>query len=152
MVISIIKICILSVISIILIYNIIDIFKRYLNVKMYNVDMYLDISFEEVNDMIDNFIYSIFNTYIILEGYAINTELISQSEEDSINKDIGLLIGQRMSKNMFDKISLFYSKESIPDILSEKIGMVVMNYRITHNEDVKLVINQEREQKNKKSK
>ena len=114
---------------------------------MYSIDMYLDISFEEVDSMVDSFIHSIFNSYIILEGYAINTEIITQSEEDSINKDIGTLIGERMSKNMFDKLGLFYSKESIPDVLSEKIGMIVMNYRINHNEDVKLMVNQDREQK-----
>mgnify|MGYP001022109008 CR=1 FL=1 len=145
--ISILKIFIFFIAFIILLYTISSILKEYLRIKMYSIDMYLDISFEEVDSMVDSFIHSIFNSYIILEGYAINTEIITQSEEDSINKDIGTLIGERMSKNMFDKLGLFYSKESIPDILSEKIGMIVMNYRINHNEDVKLMVNQDREQK-----
>ena len=145
--ISILKIFIFFIAFIILLYTISSILKEYLRIKMYSIDMYLDISFEEVDSMVDSFIHSIFNSYIILEGYAINTEIITQSEEDSINKDIGTLIGERMSKNMFDKLGLFYSKESIPDVLSEKIGMIVMNYRINHNEDVKLMVNQDREQK-----
>lgn len=120
--------------------------------KRYNIDMYLDITFDEVNTMIDNYISNIFDTYVILEGYAINSEVISQKEENDINRDIGTLVGSRMSKPMHDKICLFFSTNSIPDVLSEKIGMMVMNYRINHNNNVEQLINQEREnrQSNKK--
>lgn len=128
-------------------YFIVSITSKYFNEKRYNTDISISVSFTEVNDMIDDYISEIFNSYIIMEGFAINTVLISQNEEIEIIRDVSKLVADRMSKILYNKLSIFYNNSAISDIISEKIGMLVMNYRLNHNQNVAYIINQEREDK-----
>lgn len=88
-------------------------------------------SLEECNQMIDGFISREFDNYCAKNLNFRNIDVISDKQQDIIRKDLLRLIQERMSTNILYKMSLFYEVDKIPDIIAEKVYLLVTAYVIS---------------------
>lgn len=88
-------------------------------------------SLEECNQMIDGFISREFDNYCAKNLNFRNIDVISDKQQDIIRKDLLKLIQERMSTNILYKMSLFYEVDKIPDIIAEKVYLLVTAYVIS---------------------
>ena len=87
-------------------------------------------SLEECNQMIDGFISREFDNYCAKNLNFRNLDVISDKQQDMIRRDLLKLIQERMSTNILYKMSLFYEVDKIPDIIAEKVYLLVTAYVI----------------------
>lgn len=91
------------------------------------------ISDTEALKALDNLIEDTMTNYILLNrGWKSGTYITSE-EEQKIAKEVGELVQHRISPVMMDKLSFFYSAESLSEIIGEKIYIRVMSYSLDQN-------------------
>lgn len=88
-------------------------------------------SLEECNQMIDGFISREFDNYCAKNLNFRSLDVISDKQQDMIRRDLLKLVQERMSTNILYKMSLFYEVDKIPDIIAEKVYLLVTAYVIT---------------------
>lgn len=100
-----------------------------------NVSANIDSSIPEILDLI---IQESFTDYQI--KFLAHRELgyINEEEEIKIREGLINVISLRISDASLDKLSLFYNKKNIADILADKIYIAVMNYVIEHNKSIEV--------------
>lgn len=118
-----------------LIHNIIILIKTMNNkinkdININNVKMNAT-SLEECNQMIDGFISREFDNYCARNLNFRSIDVISDKQQDIIRRDLLKLIQERMSTNILYKMSIYYEPERIPDIIAEKVYLLVTAYVIS---------------------
>lgn len=86
-----------------------------------------------INSSLDTLIEDCFNEYIILNKAYKKKEYISADDEKKISSDLGTMVSNRISETMYNKLSQYYNSKAIPEVISNKIYMRVLNYSITMN-------------------
>lgn len=84
-------------------------------------------------EVLDDFIDKIFDEHIMLKGDYSNVPYINSTEEANLRQEIINKVSSRISSTMYYQLSLYYNKDSIPDIIGEKIYELVSLYVIQHN-------------------
>lgn len=88
----------------------------------------------EIPNILETFVVSIFTDYKLKFLEADSSLLYINSEKElEILHDLGNLCSNRLSPAMVDKLSLFWKREQIAEVISDKIYLVVMQYVATFN-------------------
>lgn len=112
--------------------NIIMIEKEKNNIRAFEVNVTTpndNEALDALNKLIDD---SLSDWIILNRGYKEN-EYINSEEEKNITKAIGELVNSRVSPILLDKLSFYYSTESLPEVIATKVYIKVLNYVITIN-------------------
>ena len=89
---------------------------------------------EEIPNILEKFVNNIFTDYRLkfLDLQYMET-YISDDHQQLIYKEFADICGNRMSPAMMDKLSLFWKREAIAEVLADKIYLTVVNYVAVHN-------------------
>lgn len=130
----IINLCISVLLILYFITKLFKLLKEYLNLKrIINVT---NISYEEYiknKDILDEIINEIFSMYVVINYEYIENLYIKEEEQKTMIKDIAEEVISKLSPDLVERISLVYNKEKIPEIISQKIYMMVTDYVISKN-------------------
>ena len=96
-----------------------------------SLDLNVNIS-ENYSNILDAFIMEVFNEYKIL-NLSYNTEYIAKDKEKKIVSDVTDMVTARLSSTMIKQLSVYYNPAALPDIIAQKIYLVVMQYVIENN-------------------
>lgn len=108
----------------------------YLNTKnkIHKLNISLNTQLDEtINTTLDTLIKSCFDEYIIFnQGYK-KRDYISADDEKKITSDLGTMVSKRISETMYNKLSQYYNAKAIPEVISNKIYMIVIDYSLSVN-------------------
>lgn len=96
-----------------------------------NVNAVID---EQISQILDNMIEECFDEYMILNKAYKDKGYINSEEEIEIMKEIGNMVVERLSPAAIDKLSLFYNIDSITQIISNKVYILVMAHTAQNNQ------------------
>lgn len=85
------------------------------------------------NNILDVYINDIFSRYIILNEGVINNSYISEKVEKMMLEKLMDQCARNMSKDLRDKLILYYGTEGLPNIMTEKCYMKVSLYTANIN-------------------
>lgn len=87
----------------------------------------------DILEILDDFINGIFNDHIVLKGDYHNVPFINSVEEDNLRQEVIDKVSSRISSTMYYQLSLYYNRDSITDIIGERIYELVSLYVTQHN-------------------
>ena len=89
---------------------------------------------EEIPNILEKFVNNIFTDYRLkfLEVQYMDM-YISDDHQQAIYRDFADICGKRLSPAMMDKLSLFWKREAITEVLADKIYLTVVVYVAEHN-------------------
>lgn len=107
--------------------------KREVQLDQYNIEINAPMDTSIIN-MLDEFIKKEFDDYTIL-NIECKQDLIyiNNDLEQKINKDVAYNVLKRVSPIMLLKLSMYYNKNSLNDIIINKIYMMTLTYVIGKN-------------------
>lgn len=126
------------IVVIITIANVCDILRTFVNNKL-EIDKFKAVSEQSIdpNDLniLDQLINEAFADYRTLHFDYINADESYITAEDQKKMILELLetVLETVSENLYTKLSLYYKKDYINDIIYKKIQMVVLGYTIEIN-------------------
>lgn len=126
------------IVAIITIANVCDILRTFVNKKL-EIDKFKAVSEQSIdpNDLniLDQLINEAFVDYRTLHFDYINADESYITAEDQKKMILELLetVLETVSENLYTKLSLYYKKDYINDIIYKKIQMVVLGYTIEIN-------------------
>lgn len=130
----IIKLCINIILILYFMIRLFNFSKEYLNLKrIINVT---NIPYSEYilnRDILDEIINEIFSVYVVITYEYIEDVYIKEDEQKNMIKNIAEEVISKLSPDLVERISLVYNKEKIPEIISQKIYMIVTDYAISKN-------------------
>lgn len=88
---------------------------------------------EDIQKMLEMLINESFEDYLANNPEFISSNYITEESEIKIIKDIADRVVVRMSKAMYEKITLYYNESIITDLIAEKVYLKVTNYIISVN-------------------
>ena len=89
---------------------------------------------EEIPNILEKFVSNIFMDYRLKYlDMQYNGKYISDDIQKGIYKEFAALCGKRLSPAMMDKLSLFWKREAIAEVVADKIYLTVVDYVVTHN-------------------
>ena len=88
---------------------------------------------DSIPTMLETIVQECFNEYIVLNVEYKDIQYIDSETETKIAKEVASMVAQRISPAMLSKMSLYYKSDSIPNIISEKIYLLVLNYSVNKN-------------------
>ncbi len=109
--------------------------RRIEEITMYQINTSARID-ESIPQILDFIIMESFTDYKIKELVVRENEYINSQREEEIRRDLVDIVTSRISRAALDKISLFYNRDNIGEVLADKIYIAVMNYVIDHNKDI----------------
>ncbi len=103
-----------------------------LNVEVYRVNVSAVID-QTIPDLLTTIILECFNDYRIMCLVTRDEPFINDVREAEIRSDLVAKVSERLSDATLDKLSLYYNRENIANIIADKIYITVMNYAVEHN-------------------
>lgn len=92
-------------------------------------NLYLHLTIDSsISEKLDNFIEECFNDYILLNTEYRKDIYWTEAEEVKMVNEVGELVSKRISPIMLRQINVYYSMESIPDIIGNKVYELVIAY------------------------
>lgn len=89
---------------------------------------------EEIPNILEKFVANIFMDYRLKYlDMQYNGQYISDEIQKGIYKEFASICGNRLSPAMMDKLSLFWKREAIAEVVADKIYLTVVDYVVTHN-------------------
>lgn len=101
--------------------------------KLLEIQLSASIDPDAINDLLDRFIEDIFNEYLINSSDLIQKTYITSDDEIKMRSDIIDIVGDRLSPYVYQKLSMYYNENSIPDIIAARVYQVVTAYVVTNN-------------------
>lgn len=101
--------------------------------KLLEIQLSANINPDAINDLLDRFIEDIFNEYLINSSDLIQKTYITSDDETKMRSDIINIVGDRLSPYVYQKLSMYYNENSIPDIIAARVYQVVTAYVVTNN-------------------
>ena len=103
--------------------------------KIMNYEINIEAKIDnEIPNILETYVVSIFTDYKLKFLEADESLIyINGEKEIQILHDIGDLCSKRLSPAMVDKLSLFWKREHIAEVISDKIYLVVMQYVASFN-------------------
>lgn len=105
-----------------------------------NINAVID---EKIPEILDTFVKNVFDDYLVMHVEIVNKDYITQEEETHMIRELGSLCSERISPAMIDKLSLFWSPESIGSVVAEKVYLQVVAYVASHNTVYKQTVGKE---------
>ena len=89
---------------------------------------------EEIPNILEKYVNNIFTDYRLkfLETQYMNV-YISDEYQKVIYKEFADICGKRLSPAMMDKLSLFWNRDAIAEVIADKIYLTVVIYVAEHN-------------------
>ena len=89
---------------------------------------------EEIPNILEKYVNNIFTDYRLkfLETQYMNM-YISDEHQKVIYKEFADICGKRLSPAMMDKLSLFWNRDAIAEVIADKIYLTVVIYVAEHN-------------------
>lgn len=103
-----------------------------LNVEVYRVNVSAVID-QTIPDLLATIILESFSDYQIIALATRDEGFINDAREMEIRTDLVAKVSERLSDATLDKLSLYYNRENIANIVADKIYITVMNYVVDHN-------------------
>lgn len=88
---------------------------------------------EDIQKLLDNLIDECLSDYLASNPEYVNANYITDEAELNMRKQIANLVSNRLSEALYDKLSLYYNKFTIPSIIADKIYLKVTAYVIKIN-------------------
>ena len=89
---------------------------------------------EEIPNILEKFVANIFMDYRLkFLDMQYNEQYISDEIQKGIYKEFAEICGKRLSPAMMDKLSLFWKRDAIAEVLADKIYLTVVVYVAEHN-------------------
>lgn len=89
---------------------------------------------EEIPNILEKYVQTIFTEYRVkFLDMQYQDQYISDEEQESIRRDFVEVCGRRLSPAMMDKLSLFWKREAIAEVLADKIYLIMVGYVAEHN-------------------
>lgn len=111
--------------------NIMD--AKRLNEKTFNINTKID---ENIESELDRFVMDCINEYILI-NYAHTNNYLNADECDKIFREVVDMIKSRLTPAMFDKMSLYYNKNEIGNVIVYKAYLNIMKFIMERNNNVK---------------
>jgi len=118
--------CVFLAISILTIVN------KFINFKI--EQFYLTTSFENVNKELDALITECIVEYMTMNGYD-GDSFISMKQEDRIRTEIVNMVTAKISDNLILKLSTYYNKKIVYEIIATRVYTTIMQFVVTNNVD-----------------
>lgn len=99
---------------------------------LYNTPLHID----DI-DVLDNIIQEEFNLYQIMNLAHQDNLYINPEMQANIITEVLRNVLDKISPDLYDKLSLYYKKDHIDDIIFNKIKLVIINYTIEINGNYK---------------
>ena len=103
------------------------------NLKQLEIQLNTTINPDMLNDLLDSFIEDVFNEYIINSSDLIQKTYITSDDETKMRSDLIDLVGDRLSPYVYQKLSVYYNEQAIPDIIAARVFQVVTAFVVTNN-------------------
>lgn len=88
---------------------------------------------KDIQKLLDNLIDECMSDYLASNPEYVNTNYITDEAELSMRKQIANLVSNRLSEALYDKLSLYYNKFTIPSIIADKIYLKITAYVVKIN-------------------
>jgi len=89
---------------------------------------------EEIPQILEDMTHECFDEYMLLNRAYKDKEYITDEEETKIMKDVGNMVVERLSPAAIDKLSTYYNKNMLAEIISNKVYILVMGYAAENNQ------------------
>lgn len=89
---------------------------------------------EEIPQILEDMTHECFDEYMILNEAYKEKHFITNDEETKIMKDVGNMVVERLSPAAIDKLSTYYNKNMLAEIISNKVYILVMGYSAENNQ------------------
>ena len=111
---------------------IITIINKFINFKI--DQFYLTTSFDNANKELNDLITECIVEYMSMNGYDGDT-FINMKQEDRIRTEIVNMVTAKISDNLMLKLSTFYNKKIIYEIIATRVYTTIMQFVVTNNVD-----------------
>lgn len=132
MTIELVGICSLYIILIFILFRTNTYFKKKNNLKEYEINVNANIG-AYLPLILDEVIKECFNEYFVLNIGFKDKDYIDAEKEDEMAKEISALVMQRLSPAMITQLSLYYNINIIPNIVSNKVYLFMIDYVVKEN-------------------
>ena len=89
---------------------------------------------EEIPQILESITHECFDEYMVLNRAYKNKEYITDEEETNIMKEVGAMVAERLSPAAIDKLSTYYNKNMLAEIIGNKVYILVMGYAAENNQ------------------
>lgn len=89
---------------------------------------------EEIPLILENMTHECFDEYMLLNQAYKEKHYITDEEETNIMKEVGTMVADRLSPAAIDKLSVYYNRNMLAEIISNKIYILVMAYAAENNQ------------------
>lgn len=86
-----------------------------------------------VPETLDKMIIESFEEYMILNESFNNVDFLSKDMEERISHGVNDVVSRKLSNVFKIKLATYYNEENIPEIIAQKIYILVMNHSIKVN-------------------
>lgn len=124
---------ILALASIILIITNYRLKKESNKIARYSININAKVN-EEIPMILENMTEECFDEYMVLNLAFKEKEYIDSDTETKIMKEVGTMVAQRLSQAALDKLSTYYNINTISEIISNKVYILVMQYAANNNQ------------------
>lgn len=98
-----------------------------------NIETLNSACIEDIQKMLDSLIDECIADYLASNPEYINSEHITDAAELNMRKQVANLVSSRLSEALYDKLSLYYNRLTIPSIIADKIYLKITAYVIDVN-------------------
>lgn len=88
---------------------------------------------EEIPQILEDMTHECFDEYMLLNQAYKEKHYITDEEETMIMKEVGTMVADRLSPAAIDKLSVYYNKNMLAEIISNKVYILVMGYTADNN-------------------
>ena len=100
--------------------------------KEYDINMNIN-DYNEILEQFDSLMTSTFNEYIAMNIEFRNLEYIPEKLENEICRNVAKKVVDKMSPIFFNKLATVYSRDEIPNIISNTIYLHTVSYVLGNN-------------------
>lgn len=101
--------------------------------RNFNINTKID---ENIESELDRFVTDCINEYILI-NYAHTNNYLNADECDKIFREVVDMIKKRLTPALFDKMTLYYNKEEIGNVIVYKAYLNIMKFIMERNNNVK---------------
>ena len=105
----------LFILFVVSVLSMINYFNTKNKLRRYEIDIRTEVTEKDL-EMLDTLIKDTFNEYILLNTGYEKVEYISDEQEEKLYKELSLLVSNRISETLFNKLALAYNRKEIPTI------------------------------------
>lgn len=114
------------------VFSFIGVLKAKNNIEQHRIQLDYEID-TTVPETLDKMIMESFEEYMILNESFNDVQFLSRDMEEKISHGVNAVVSRKLSDIFKIKLATYYNEENIPEIIAQKIYILVMNYSIKTN-------------------